>query len=58
VQYQVLRTKDDDFYKSTLKIYKDNQDISGKGLRDTEKILQDELPEITESLLTSVIIFG
>lgn len=58
VQYQVLRTKDDDFYKSTLKIYKDNQDISGKGLRDTEKILQDELPEITGSLLTSVIIFG
>lgn len=57
-EYIILRTKDDEVYKSTLKIYKNNKDISGKGLRDSEKILQEELPDLTSTLLTSVIIFG
>ena len=58
IEYKILRAKDDDTYKSTLKIWKDNQDISGKGLRDTEIILMNEFPSLTSELLGSIIIFG
>lgn len=44
--------------KSDLKIIKNNIDISGKGLRETEKILMDTLPDLTKNLLSSTIIIG
>ena len=34
------------------------EDVSGKGIRDSEKLLQQYLPDLTSSLLGSVIILG
>lgn len=52
--YQIIRTKN----PSNLKIFIDGENNSGKGIRDTEKILQQYLPDITHSLINSVIILG
>ena len=52
--YTVTRTKN----PSNLKIFIDSEDKSGKGIRDTEKLLSEYLPDITHSLLNSVIILG
>lgn len=52
--YKVIRTKN----PSNLKFYVNNEDKSGKGIRDTEKILSEYLPDVTHSLLNSVIILG
>ena len=53
-EYKVVRTKD----PSNLKIYLDGEDKSGKGIRDTERLLEDYLPDLTSSLIGSVIILG
>lgn len=52
--YAITRTKN----PSNLKIFIDGEDKSGKGIRDTEKLLAEYLPDITHSLLNSVIILG
>lgn len=52
--YKVIRTKN----PSNLKIYINDEDKSGKGVRDSEKLLAEYLPEITDYLLNSVIILG
>lgn len=44
--------------KSDLKIYKNDVDISGKGIRESEKKLQEMLPELTKDLIASTIIIG
>ncbi len=44
--------------KSDLKIYKNDIDLSGKGIRESEKKLQDMLPELTKDLIASTIIIG
>lgn len=44
--------------KSDLKIIKNDIDISGKGLRESEKKLIDLLPDLTRDLITSTIIIG
>lgn len=44
--------------KSDLKIIKNNIDISGKGIRESEKKLTELLPELTKNLITSTIIIG
>ncbi len=43
---------------SNLYIQIDGEDKSGKGIRDTEKLLNEYLPDITSSLINSVIILG
>lgn len=57
-QYIILRAKDSQEYKTTLKLIIDGKDKSGKGIRDTEKILSEYLPDLTASLIGSVIILG
>lgn len=57
-QYEILRAKDSKEYKTNLLIYVDEVDKSGKGIRESEKLLQQLLPDITASLLGSVIILG
>lgn len=54
--YKVVRGKDKT--KSYLQIIKNGVDISAKGIRDTEKVLSDQLPELSASLLGSVVILG
>lgn len=55
---KIIRTKDDKEYGTTLKLFVNGEDKSGKGIRDTSKILCDYLPDITPSLIGSVIILG
>lgn len=54
----IQRTKDHSKMKSSLTISIDGKDISGKGIRDSESILKQQLPDLTSSLLSSVIILG
>lgn len=44
--------------KSDLKIFKNDIDLSGKGIRESEKKLQELLPELTKDLISSTIIIG
>lgn len=44
--------------KSDLKIIKNDADLSGKGIRESEKKLQELLPDLTKNLITSTIIIG
>ena len=56
--YNLLRAKDHKQYKTCLRIIIDGKDCSGKGIRDSEKLLTEYLPDITASFLGSVIILG
>ena len=56
--WKIIRTKDHRLYKTNLKLIKNDQDISGKGIRDSSKILNEYLPDLTSSLIGSVIILG
>ena len=56
--YKIIRTKDYDVSGSNLRLYVDNKDVSGKGIRDTQKILEEYLPDLTSSLIGSVIVLG
>jgi DNA repair exonuclease SbcCD ATPase subunit len=56
--YEILRSKDSKEYKTNLKIIVNGEDKSGKGIKDSSKILFDMLPDLTSSLLGSVIVLG
>lgn len=56
--YRVVRYKDFGTIGTDLKLYVNGVDKSGKGIRDTSKILSDYLPDLTTELLGSVIILG
>lgn len=57
-EYKLLRSKDDSKYGTNLKIIVDGEDKSGKGIRESEEILSNLLPDITSELIGSVIIIG
>lgn len=57
-EYKILRSKDHIDYKTNLKIYINGEDKSGKGIKDSEKLLAEYLPDLTATLLGSVIILG
>lgn len=44
--------------KTNLIINKNNEDISGKGIVESEKILNELLPDLTKDLIASTIILG
>ena len=44
--------------KSDLKIIKNGTDISGKGIRESEKKLGETLPDLTKDLVASTILIG
>ena len=52
--YQIYRQTN----PSKLSVIVNNEDISGKGIRDTSKILNDYLPDLTTSLIGSVVLLG
>jgi len=56
--YFIQRSKDHSKFKTNLKIFVDGNDESGKGIRDSEQILKKRLPDLTSSLIGSVIILG
>lgn len=44
--------------KSELKIFKNDIDLSGKGIRESEKKLQEILPELNKDFIASCVILG
>lgn len=54
IPYEITRTKN----PSNLTIIINNENISGKGIRDSEKILAERLPDLTFPLLTAVVVLG
>lgn len=56
--YKIIRTKDHFEYKTNLFIYVNNENKSGKGIRDGQEILESYLPDLNAQLLGSVIILG
>lgn len=57
-KYKVIRYKEYAKIGTNLKVYIDDIDKSGKGIRDTESLLAQYLPELTSDLIGSVIILG
>lgn len=57
-EYHLIRSKDHSELKTNLKLYINETDKSGKGLRDTEEILKKYLPYLNAQLINSVIILG
>lgn len=53
--YELTRFKEP---KVDLKIKLDGVDISGKGLRESEQILTQYLPDLTSDLISSIILLG
>ena len=57
-KFIVTRTKDHSKHKTNLFIEINGVDKSGKGIRDSEKLLVEYLPDLTSSLIGSVIVLG
>ena len=57
-KYKLLRSRDDSTYGTNLKIYVDGVDKSGKGIRESQAVLDELLPDITRELIGSVILLG
>lgn len=55
---RLIRSRDHDKFKTNLQIFINGKDLSGKGIREGEAILQDILPDLTADLIGSVIILG
>lgn len=56
--YKITRYKDDPTYKTDLKIIVDSEDKSGKGIRETQQLLSQMLPDLNSDIIGSVIILG
>jgi DNA repair exonuclease SbcCD ATPase subunit len=56
--YIIQRYKEHHKYKTDLKIFINGDDKSGKGIRDSQKLLESYLPDLTPSLIGSVILLG
>ena len=54
--FKVTRQKSSN--KNDLKVIKNDQDISGKGIRESSKILENELGDLTSDLIGSIIVLG
>lgn len=57
-EFKVTRSKNHSKYKSNLIVIYNGNNVSGKGIRDTEKILESYLGELNSSIIGSVIILG
>ena len=57
-KYTLIRSKEHSKNKTNLRIYINDEDKSGKGIRDSEKLLSQYLPDLTPNLISSVIILG
>ena len=58
IEYKIIRSKEHSIYKTNLRIWINGIDKSGKGIRDSEKLLTEYLPDLTSQLIGSVIILG
>lgn len=56
--YKLIRYREYDKVGNHLKIYINGEDKSGKGIRESQKLLEQYLPDLTSDLIGSVIILG
>lgn len=56
--YLLMRSKNHSEYKTNLQLFIDGENKSDKGIRGTEKILKEYLPDLNASLIGSVIVLG
>ena len=52
-EYKLLRSKDHKDFKTNLKIFIEGEDKSGKGIRESEQLLSEYLPDVTSQLIGS-----
>ena len=57
-KYQVIRYKDDVKLGNDLKIFINDENKSGKGIKESKELLKQYLPDLTSQLIGSVIILG
>lgn len=57
-KYNLLRSKSDTTYGTNLKVFVNDEDKSGKGIKESQAILDELLPDITRDLIGSVILLG
>ena len=57
-EYILMRSKDDKTLGTNLKITIDGEDKSGKGIRESQALLDQYLPELTSELIGSTILIG
>ena len=53
--YEITRYREP---KPDLRIIKNGKDISGKGIKESNVVLAQEIPELTSELLASIVILG
>lgn len=56
--YSITRSKDDKDLGTNLKIIVDGKDMSGKGIKESQAVLEGMLPDLNEELIGSIIILG
>ena len=56
--YAIERTKDDREKGTSLRVSVDGVDRSGKGIRESQAVLESLLPDLTPELLGSVVMLG
>ena len=57
-EYEIVRSKDDPKLGTNLRLKVDGVDKSGKGLRESQAVLEGLLPDLTPELLGSVVMLG
>lgn len=57
-KYNLLRSRDDSTYGTNLKVFVNDEDKSGKGIRESQAVLDEILPDLTRELIGSVILLG
>lgn len=57
-KYKLIRSKDDKNFGTNLKVFVNGEDKSGKGIRESQAVLSQLLPDLTSELIGSVIILG
>lgn len=57
-EYEITRYRDHEKFKNDLKIKVDGEDKSGKGLKGSEEVLNQYLPDLTSNLIGNAIILG
>lgn len=56
--FRIIRSRESKQYGTNLKIYINNEDKSGKGIRESSALLENYLPDLTGEMIGSVIILG
>lgn len=58
INYKIVRYKEYEKFGNTIKFYVNGEDKSGKGIKDTNEIVSQYLPDLTTQLIGSIIILG